>query len=197
MNDALMHGSMALVFAWLLIGGLGLPLPEDAALLAAGVLIERGATNAAFAVGVVLFGVLLGDSILFFAARRLGHRAYERKLIQRVLPPERRAKIERAYERYGGRLVFFARHVAGLRAAVFAMAGIHGMRPRRFLLWDTAAACISIPLVVGLGYFGAKHVDKMRAGIAAAHHYVLLILAIGVLGFITWRHIHMRSAARS
>lgn len=197
MSDALMHGSMALVFAWLLIGGLGLPLPEDAALLAAGVLIERGAANAAFAIGVVLFGVLLGDSILFFAARRLGPRAYERKLIQRVLPPERRAKIESAYERYGGRLVFFARHVAGLRAAVFAMAGIHGMRPRRFLAWDTAAACISIPLVVGLGYFGSKHVDRMRAGIAAAHHYVLLIVAIGVLGFITWRHVHMRSAARS
>ena len=124
-----MHGSMALVFAWLLVGGLGVPLPEDAALLAAGVLIERGATNAVFAGAVVLFGVLLGDSILFFAARRLGPAAYDRKLIRRVLPPERRAKIESAYQRYGGRLVFFARHVAGLRAAVFAMAGIHGMKP--------------------------------------------------------------------
>lgn len=194
MSDALLHGSMALVFAWLLVGGLGLPLPEDAALLAAGVLIERGATNAFVAVGLVLVGVMLGDSILFFAARRLGTRAYDHKVIRRVLPPERRAKIERAYARYGGRLVFVARHVAGLRAAVFAMAGIHGMRPRRFLLWDAAAACISIPFVIGLGYFGAKHIDKMRAGIAAAHHYILLAVAIGVLGFITWRHLHLRSA---
>jgi membrane protein DedA with SNARE-associated domain len=197
MNDVLLHGSMALVFAWLLVGGLGVPLPEDAALLAAGVLIERGATNAWFAGALVLFGVMLGDSILFFAARRLGPRAYDRKLIKRVLPPERRAKIENAYARYGGRLVFFARHVAGLRAAVFAMAGIHGMRPRRFLLWDGAAACISIPFVMGLGYFGSKHIDKMRAGIAAAHHYILLAVAIAILGFITWRHLHLRSAARS
>jgi membrane protein DedA with SNARE-associated domain len=196
MSDALLHGSMAVVFAWLLVGGLGLPLPEDAALLAAGVLIERGATNPYLACALVLFGVMLGDSILFFAARRLGPRAYDRKLIQRVLPPERRAKIERAYERYGGRLVFFARHVAGLRAAVFAMAGIHGMRPRRFLLWDGAAACISIPFVMSLGYFGAKHIDKMRADIAAAHHYILLAVAIAVLAFITWRHVHMKSAAR-
>jgi membrane protein DedA with SNARE-associated domain len=197
MNDALMHGSMAFVFAWLLVGGLGVPLPEDAALLAAGVLVERGATSAVFAGAVVLFGVLLGDSILFFAARRLGPAAYERKLIRRVLPPERRAKIESAYERYGGRLVFFARHVAGLRAAVFAMAGIHGMKPRRFLAWDAAAACISIPFVMALGYFGSRHIDKMRAGIAAAHHYLLLAAAVAVLGFITWRHVHMRSAARA
>jgi membrane protein DedA with SNARE-associated domain len=187
---------MALVFAWLLVGGLGVPLPEDAAILAAGVLVERGSVNALLALGLVVVGVLLGDSILFFAARRLGPRAYDRKFIQRVLPPERRAKIESAYQRYGGRLVFFARHVAGLRAAVFAMAGIHGMRPRRFLLWDAAAACISIPFVMGLGYFGSKHLDKMRAGIAEVHHYILLIVAVLVLGFITWRHVHLRSAAR-
>ncbi|HEY5945607.1 MAG TPA: DedA family protein [Kofleriaceae bacterium] len=197
MSDALLHGSMALVFAWLLVGGLGLPLPEDAAILAAGVLIERGAANPFLAVGLVIAGVLLGDAILFFAARRLGPRAYDRKLFQRVLTPDRRAKVERAYERYGGRLVFFARHVAGLRAAVFAMAGIHGMRPRRFLLWDAAAACISIPFVIGLGYFGAKHIEKMRTGIAAAHHYILLAVAIALLGFITWRHVHLRSAARA
>jgi membrane protein DedA with SNARE-associated domain len=197
MSDALLQGSIWLAFAWLLIGGIGVPLPEDAALLAAGVLIERGAVNPFVAVAVVLAGVLVGDGMLFFAARRLGPRAYERKLFQRVLPPERRARIERAYERYGGRLVFIARHVAGLRAAVFAMAGIHGMTPRRFFFWDAAAACISIPFVISLGYFGARHIDRMRHGIALVHHYILLVVALAALGFITWRHMHMRSAART
>jgi len=195
-DDLLLHGSILLVFAWLAIGSLGAPLPEDAALLAAGVLIQRGAVHPLVAIAVVLVGVLGGDSLLFFLGRRLGPAAYERKLIQKALPPHRRAKIERAYEKYGGRLVFIARHVAGLRAAVFAMAGIHGMRPRRFLAWDAAAACISVPFVMGLGYFGAAHVDRMRAGIAEARHYVLLVAAIAILGFITWRHLRLRSAAK-
>jgi membrane protein DedA with SNARE-associated domain len=160
------------------------------------VLIQRGAVHPLVAIVVVLVGVLGGDSLLFFLGRRLGPAAYQRKLIQRALPPHRRAKIERAYEKYGGRLVFIARHVAGLRAAVFAMAGIHGMTPRRFLAWDAAAACISVPFVMGLGYFGAKHVDRMRAGIAEARHYALLAAAIAVLGFITWRHLRLRSAAK-
>lgn len=194
MTDQLMNGSIVLVFAWLVIGGLGVPLPEDAAILAAGVLVEKGAVSPLVAVLVVALGVLGGDAVLFFAARRLGPAAYDRKLFQRLLPPERRAKVESAYDRYGGRLVFIARHVAGLRAAVFAMAGIHGMRPRRFLLWDAAAAAISIPFVIGLGYYGARHIDKMRAGMAAAHHYILLAVAILVLGFITWRHLHLRAA---
>lgn len=195
MNELLLHGSIAFVFAWLALGSLGLPLPEDAALLAAGVLVQRGAVHPLVAVTVVMIGVLGGDALLFFAGRRLGPAAYQRKLFQKILPPERRAKIESAYERYGGRLVFLARHVAGLRAAVFALAGIHGMRPRRFLAWDAAAACVSIPLVMTLGYVGSAHIDRMREGIATAHHYILLVVAIAVLGFITWRHVRVRSAA--
>jgi membrane protein DedA with SNARE-associated domain len=193
-DEFLLHGSIVFVFLWLAVGSLGAPLPEDAALLAAGVLIERGATHWAVALLVAFVGVLGGDAVLFFLARRLGPAAYKRDLFQKILPPHRREKIERAYQRYGGRLVFVARHVAGLRAAVFAMAGISGMPPRRFLFWDTLAACISIPFVMGLGYFGARHVNRMRQGIAEVHHYFILIAAIGLLAFITWRHVHMKSA---
>lgn len=189
MAEQWLQGSIVVVFAWLAIGGLGVPLPEDAALLATGVLIERGAVHPVLALIVVFGAVLGGDASLFFLARRLGPAAYDRKVIRRVLPPERRAKIENAYRQRGGRLVFLARHVAGLRAAVFAMAGIHGMRPWRFLAWDTAAACISIPLVVALGYFGSRHVDRVRSGIASAHHYVLLALALAALGYVAWRHV--------
>jgi membrane protein DedA with SNARE-associated domain len=188
-SDGWLQGSIVLVFAWLVIGGLGVPLPEDAALLAAGVLVQRGAVHPALALPVVFVAVLGGDAMLFFLARRLGPAAYGRRLFQRILPPERRSRIEDAYRRHGGRLVFFARHVAGLRAAVFAMAGIHGMRASRFLLWDAAAACVSVPLVVGLGYFGALHVDRVRAGIATADHYILLAAALGVLGYLSWKHV--------
>ena len=198
MNDALLHGSLLFIFAWLLVGGLGVPLPEDAALLATGVLVQQGAVHPALALPVVLAGVIGGDAMLFGIARRLGPSAYEHRLVQRVLPRERRARIEEAYERYGGWLVFFARHVAGLRGAVFAMAGIHGMRPARFLLWDTAAACLSVPLVVGLGYLGARHVDRVRAGIASASEYGLVAVAFGALGFMIWRHVRkLRGARRS
>lgn len=197
MDDQLLQGSMLMVLAWLVIGGLGLPLPEDVALLATGVLIEREAIGPVLAVTLVMIAVLGGDAMLFFLARRLGPAAYDRRAIRRVLPPARRARIEQAYTRYGGRLVFLARHVAGLRAAVFAMAGIHGMRPRRFLLWDAAAACVSIPFVVGLGYFGARHIDRVRAGVATAQHYILLAVGLGVLGFLAWRHVRKLRGRRA
>lgn len=174
------------VFAWLALGGMGAPLPEDAALLTTGVLIQRGTVLPEIALPVVLVGVLLGDAGLFFAARKLGPRAYDHKLFQRILPPPRRKKIEAAYQRYGGRLVFFARHVAGLRGAAFAMAGISGMRPSQFFFWDALAACLSVPLMVALGHYGATHVQRMQAGMAEVHHYLALAGILAAVGALIW-----------
>jgi len=183
--EALQHGSIAIIFAWLVAGGLGAPLPEDVALLAAGALIERGASPlATFA--VVIAGVLVGDAVLFFGARKLGPAALARQPFARILPPERRARIERAYHRRGGAVVFVARNIAGLRAAAFAMAGIAGMAPRRFFAWDALAACVGVPLFLALGYLGAEHVETVRAGIAAAQRVLVAAAVAAVAAYVIW-----------
>lgn len=156
------------VFAWLVLGGLGAPLPEDVALLAAGAMIERGEASAAPMFVLVMIAVLAGDATLFFGARKLGPAALARRPFSKLLPPARRAKLERAYARYGGLVVFVARHVAGVRAAAFAMAGISGMAPRKFLAFDAAAACIGVPVLMTLGYAGSQHVGEARAVLATA-----------------------------
>jgi membrane protein DedA with SNARE-associated domain len=69
------------------------------------------------------------------------------------------------------------------------------MQPRRFLAWDAAAACISVPLVMSLGYVGGANLDRMGDAIATAHRYILLAVVVGVLGFIAWRQLRVRSAA--
>lgn len=190
--DLIAHGSMVLVLVWLVLGGLGIPLPEDAALLATGVLIYHQSVPAVVAIGLALAGVLAGDVILFRIAQRLGPAAYERPLFRRLLPPERRRRIEAAYDRQGGRIVFLARHVVGVRAATFALAAIHGMRLRRFVAWDALAASISVPIVIGLGYVGAKHIDRVRAGIAAFEHYLVLAVSIVAVGYLVIREVRRR-----
>ena len=186
---ALLHGSILVVLGWLVIGGLGLPLPEDAALLATGALIYHHAVGPVVALIAVFAGVLAGDTMLFLLARRLGPAAYDRPLFHRLLPPARRARVEAAYRRHGGKLVFAARHLVGIRAAVFALAGIHGMRLRRFLGWDGLAACLSVPLVVGVGYAGALHLDRVRSEIATVERWigVAAVAAIGVVAVVRHR----------
>lgn len=192
MSAALLaHGSLVLVFVWLVLGGLGIPLPEDAALIAAGALIYHGA-SAFVALAIAFAGVLAGDVILFLLARRLGPAAYERPLFRRLLPPARRRRIEDLYRRHGGWVVFVARHVVGIRAATFALAGIHGMRLRRFVAWDALGACTSVPLYTGLGYAGALHVERVRAGVATVEHYLLLALIVVAIGYLSVRALRRR-----
>jgi membrane protein DedA with SNARE-associated domain len=191
----LLHGSLLVIFLWLAIGGLGMPAPEDLALIATGVLVHRGLVEAPEAIFVVAAGVLCGDTLLFTLAQRLGPRLYDRRFFRRLLPPERRARIEAAFARHGGRLVFFARHVVGLRAAVFAMAAVHGMPLRRFLAWDALSACASVPLAVALGYFGSQHVDRVQHGLAMGRELVLIVLAIAALAYAGWRYINAPRAS--
>lgn len=188
MQDLLLHGSFVLVIAWLLLGGLGVPLPEDLAVISAGVLVHRGVVPWALAVPGVLGAVLFGDTMLFLIARRLGPAALERPRFAKLLPETRRDRLAILYERYGGRLVFLARHIAGLRGTVFAFAGINRMALPRFLLWDLAGASLSVPLMLVLGYLGSAHVDRVRAGVAHVEHWILLGAAVAGVAYLAFSH---------
>lgn len=201
MVDALLaHGSLALFFVALFATGFGFPIPEDVVLLSAGALAHRGIVPLVPAVAVCMAGVLAGDVALFTTARRLGPRALDRPFFRRILPPDRRHKLERFLETRGGAAVFVARHVAGLRAPVFALAGMHGMPLARFILWDALALCISAPAVLTLGWWSSAHIELARRGLARAEHWLLFAVALGVLGyslFAMLRRRPRRSGGRS
>ena len=184
MSALLASGSISLVLVWLLAGGLGIPLPEDAAILAAGVLVARGVVVAPVAFVLVMAAVLGGDLLLFLFARRLGPAAYERRVFRRLLPPKRRARVEALYARHGGKVVFVARHIVGVRAAAFALAGMNGMAVKKFIAWDALAAALSVPVVMGLGYFGAQHLDAVRRGLSMVEHDIALVVVIAVAAVV-------------
>ena len=181
------NGSYALMLAALLAAGLGLPLPEDIVLLAAGALVHREVTLLLPTVLVCVAGVIGGDLIIFLIARRLGARALEHRYYARLLPPHRRARLEGLLERHGGKYIFVARHLAGLRAGCFAVAGMHRMPLRVFLFWDTLALAFSGSAIMGLGYYFADHLEMALRFVARAQHTLLAVVALLALAYIGFR----------
>ena len=57
------------ILAGLLLGSLGLPIPEEVPILAAGVLSHEGLARWWLALPVCLLGVLSGDVVLYWAER--------------------------------------------------------------------------------------------------------------------------------
>ena len=66
------HFTYVGLFVVLMLCGLGLPIPEDVALLAGGYLVHRGITRYPITLAVSLLGVVAGDNSLFFMGRRFG-----------------------------------------------------------------------------------------------------------------------------
>jgi membrane protein DedA with SNARE-associated domain len=141
------------VFAVLLLGSLGVPIPEEMPIIAAAVLSHEGVVRWWLALPLCLLGVLSGDVVLYWVGRHWGEQALNWRLVRLVLSPAREQWLKAAYRRHTLKTVVTARHVMGLRAAAFLTAGIARVSFWKFVVADAGAAVLGVPLVFGLAYF--------------------------------------------
>ena len=169
------------LFVVLLLCGLGMPIPEDVALLAGGYLVHRGITRYPITLVVSLVGVVAGDNSLFFLGRRFGTGWVRYFGIGR---PGRQVQIERIQkfmQRHGHRAIFYARFLAGLRALIYLSAGSFGVRPAIFLVYDLLGAIISVPIVVTLGYIFGKQLEMIVKYLGGFERLIVVVLILSAL----------------
>jgi membrane protein DedA with SNARE-associated domain len=178
------HFTYAGLFVVLMLCGLGLPLPEDVALLAGGFLVHRGITHYPMTLAVSLVGVVAGDNSLFFLGRRFGTGLVRYFGINRPGTKMQLDRIQDFMHRHGNRAVFYARFLAGLRALIYLSAGSFGVTPERFFLYDLLGALISVPIVVSIGYLfgGQLEVAIHYVGGFERLIWVVVVLSLAVYG---------------
>lgn len=186
--DYLQGSPLALwgLFTVLILCGLGLPMPEDIVLITAGLLTAESGGSWLAASLLMYAGVIGGDSIAFAVGRHFGMRLLERRWIQRMLSPQKREKIEKLFEKYGSAVFFVARFLPGLRAPIFCTAGAMKARYIRFLMFDGAAALVSVPAFVFLGHwlwrkFG-DDIEQITRATSHTQSVTLVIAALAVVG---------------
>jgi len=194
LGGAGLHLGYAFVLVVLVACGLGLPMPEDVVLLTGGVLAwlasdletatvggmlrDRGLITM---VGMGLAGIVAGDSIIFMAGRRFGHRVADFRPLRRIVTPAKLEAVERQIRRRGNLVVLLARFLPGLRAPTFFTVGHLRMPFWEFLLFDGAAALVSAPLWVCLGFYFGSDVQVVAREAARFGHYILGAVAIVLL----------------
>ncbi|HKM99050.1 MAG TPA: DedA family protein [Candidatus Binataceae bacterium] len=172
------------LFVVLLLCGMGLPMPEDVALLAGGFLVHRGITRYPITLAVSLLGVVAGDNSLFFLGRHFGSGLVRYFGLSRPGSQAQIDRIKRFMNRYGNRAIFYARFLAGLRAVVYLTAGSFGVTPLRFLFYDLLGAVISVPIVVSLGYLFGEQLEAVIHYLGGFERmiWVLAVLSLAVYG---------------
>jgi membrane-associated protein len=177
------------IFLLLAGAGTGVPIPEEPTQLFGGVLAQRGTLSLPLVLAACWTGIIAGDLLWFHLARRLGPSILDRRPLRKVLTPERRARIEAHLRRHGFLTVIVSRHLSGLRLPAFALAATHGVPWRTFFLADGLSAFVSVPLVVGAGYLGARHLQAIRADLRRVELALLLAVALGVVAWAVVRRL--------
>ena len=77
------------IFAVLLLGSLGVPIPEEMPIIAAAVLTHAGLAQWWLALPVCLLGVLSGDVVLYWVGRQWGEHVLNWQVVRLVLTPAR------------------------------------------------------------------------------------------------------------
>lgn len=137
----------------LFLAGLGVPIPEDIPLIFGGVMAGAGKINVVIHFFISMVFIVVGDTCLYFIGRKVGNNAGTKKgFAAKLLTPARREKASGYFDKYGNWTVFFGRFVAGVRGGIFLTAGAVNFPLGRFLLMDSLAALISVPVWIYLGY---------------------------------------------
>ncbi len=175
-------GAYALVFLVLLACGLGVPLPEDVALITGGYLVHQGGAKLGWMMVVSFVGILAGDSMIFFLGRYFGERLTKRWPFKKIVTPEKRTKVEGLFAKHGERIVMIARFMPGVRAVTYFCAGTAGMRYSHFAFFDGLAALVSAPVFVFLGYYFGENIEQLlawlRTGQKAVFGTLMLVAAV-------------------
>lgn len=183
------------IFAMLILGGVGLPFPEDATLIASGALVSSRATGLVPTLAVVYAGLLVSDFILYTVGRRYGRSIVTHRRFHRLLCPERLDVLEEKFGRWGVLVIFVGRHLAGLRAEIFLAAGVFRMPRARFVLADAATAPFTIALMFGLGYWGGETLRIVRQELTLAGYVAAAAAAAGLALYLLHRHFRGRQGA--
>jgi len=180
------HFSYAGLFLVLLLCGLGLPVPEDLALLAGGFMVYRGTTAYPWTLLVALVGVVAGDNSLFFLGRRFGTGLISYLEVVRPNSQRRIDRLKEFMQRHGHLAIFYARFLAGARALVYVTAGSIGFDFSRFFIYDSLGALISVPIVVTLGYLFGPQIEHAVAYIGGLERLIGLVV-IGATVYLVSR----------
>jgi membrane protein DedA with SNARE-associated domain len=168
-----------LVLGVLFLCGLGVPIPEDITLIAAGFLASTGNISlpGAFIAGFV--GVMVGDVFLFMIGRRYGRAVFQWPGFRKVFTPARIESAEKRIQSNAAYICFFARFMPGLRSPIFLMCGILKVRFSIFFGLDFFAAVLSVPLWVYAGYWFGNNIE---GALQFAHEANIVIF--GALGLV-------------
>ena len=176
------------IFLTLILGGIGLPFPEDATLLLCGFLIAHG-TIKLFPAFLVVFPLLLAtDFLVFFVGKKYGRVLVQHRTFRKWISPEKVLKLEENFRSRGALVVLFGRHILGLKTQLLLLAGVMKMSVKKFLIVDGATALLTVGIFWGgIGLLGEERIQMFKTEATKIGHIATVIFLIVLAGWVCYK----------
>ena len=178
------HDGYWALFALVALESLGIPLPGETILIAAGAYAGHTHKLNIWVIWIVAAAAaIVGDNIGYWIGSKGGYpllRRYGRYI--RLKEPE--IKVGRyVFDRYGGSVVFFGRFVSILRTYAAFLAGTNKMKWHKFLVFNMAGGIVWAGFYAFASYYlgdalthASGEINWILAGVAIVAVFVTIML---------------------
>lgn len=181
------HYAYPIIFLWVLLEQVGIPVPSIPVLLTAGTLTATHRLHHAPVLLTVLAACMVSDSFWFFLGRRYGGSVM--KLLCRLSLEASTcvSKTESYFGKRGTSTLLFSKFIPGLSTVAPPIAGQIGVSYRRFFLYDLAGSIIWAETFILSGRFFGDLAQKSTPFFAWLGNFAFAIFVLMVLGFLAHR----------
>ncbi|MDQ3864277.1 MAG: VTT domain-containing protein, partial [Actinomycetota bacterium] len=181
------HYGYLVVFFGVMAESMGVPLPGETILVAAGVMVQRGNLDLGDTIAFGILGAIVGDQIGYRVGRIGGRPFVLRWGRYLLLTPQRLRRAEAFFDAHGGKAVFMARFFSGLRVFGALVAGISRMRWGTFFIYNALGGVTWATVVVLCGYFLARSIGLLERWMGRASILLLGLLLLGMALYVAYR----------
>jgi len=182
------YGYLAL-FSLLVLGIVGLPVPDETLLTFTGYLIYQGHLSLPVAIASAFAGSACGITLSYTLGRTFGLRLIHRYGRYLRITEDHLEKAHAWFRRAGHWSLTFGYFIPGVRHFTAYAAGMSDLEPKAFILYAYSGAAIWVCTFIGLGYLLGErwkavqeNLDHYLAGFTIAS----VILAVGYLAWRKW-----------
>jgi membrane protein DedA with SNARE-associated domain len=167
------------IFLLLMLGVVGLPIPDETLLVFCGALISQGKLNREGAFFSALAGSWCGISLSYTIGRTLGLGVVHRYGKYLHLTEERLNQVHGWFDRAGHWALMFGYFIAGVRHFTAIIAGTSKLEFSVFMRYAWTGGLLWVTAFLTLGYFVGENWKRIAESV---HMYVLygsVVLLIG------------------
>jgi membrane protein DedA with SNARE-associated domain len=183
------------IFLLLMVGIVGLPIPDEVVLMFAGYLIFKGYFHPLPTAATAILGTFCGITVSYSLGRSLGYYFLQKYGHYIHISLEKLARAQSWFHRVGKWAIFFGYFIVGVRHLTALTAGASRVRFRVFALFAYSGGFLWALSYICLGFFLGEELPKFSPELRRGFFIGSGIVILSISAFFIFRYFRNRRLA--